>query len=110
MTRWTVTVPVTLNDGSPVEESDRYWIESRIADIAGGFTATAGEGAWRSPDTGIWYREPVTVFTFDVPHFADVAVRNLAADIAQRLDQEAVYVTRTDDVATFLVEREPAAV
>lgn len=109
MTRWTLTVPLTLNDGTPTAAEYIADIEEDIADIAGGFTATPGEGAWRSPD-GDWYREPVTVYTFDVSHIADGEVRRLAADIAQLLDQEAVYVTRTDDVAAFLIEREAVTV
>lgn len=100
--RWTLTVPLTLNDGTPTPAEDIAGIEHALLDIADGFTATPGEGVWRSDETGELYREPVTVYTFDVGYLADGDVRRLAADIARLLRQEAVYVTR-QDVSTYLV-------
>lgn len=108
--RWTLTVPLTLNDGTPVYAGDITAIESRLGDIAGGFTSADAVGAWRGEDQ--WYREPVRVYTFDVGYIADGDVRRLAADIARWLDQEAVYATR-QDIVTFLVtapEREAVGV
>lgn len=102
-TRWTITVPATLNDGTPTPLDAIEHIEARIAAIGGGFTATAGEGVWRDPKSGIVYREPITVYTFDVTHIADGQVKRLASDIAQLLDQDAVYASR-QDVSTYLVE------
>lgn len=100
--RWTITVPQTYNDGTPLPRGTVRDIERRVAAIAGGFTATPGEGVWRGEDR--LYREPVTVYTFDVGYIADGDVRQLAEDVALLLDQEAVYVTR-QDVETFLVEQ-----
>lgn len=93
--RWTITVPLTLNDGTETPAWELHLAEVAILDIAGGFTATDGEGTWLDDD-GQLYREPVRLFTFDVSHIADVEVLQLAQRLATRLDQEAVYVTRQE--------------
>lgn len=94
MTRYTLTVPLQLNDGTPTPDEELARIADELLDIAGGFTATDGTGTWRGDDR--IYVEPVRVFTIDLADPADLArpwLHSVAAEVAHRLDQEAVYVT-----------------
>ena len=43
MTRYTLTVPLTLNDGTRTPAAELSRIERELLSIAGGFTATAAE-------------------------------------------------------------------
>jgi hypothetical protein len=101
--RYTLTLPLALNDGAPVDATTLATIEGDLLDVAGGFTATDSIGAWRAPD-GAVYREPVRVYTLDVPDTRDAAerIRGIADIAAIAFDQEAIYVTRAD-VAPELV-------
>lgn len=103
MIRYTLHVPELLNDGTPVQPWQLDQLEADLLTIAGGFTQTTGQGAWRGED-GL-YREPVRLYHIDTEPDAwrtkDRLVQ-LAQDIAERLDQEAVYLTR-QEIETFLV-------
>ena len=101
MTRYTLHVPLTRNDGSPVEDDILALIEDDILGIAGGFTATDGIGAWRGD--GTTYREPVRLFLVDTAEpDAPELLRALASTVARWLDQEAVYLTAAE-LTTSLV-------
>ena len=52
MTRYTLTVPLQLNDGTPTGALDILAIEDSLLDLAGGFTASDAVGSWRDPGTG----------------------------------------------------------
>ncbi len=105
MTRYTITVPSRLNDGSlvPVTVSQAYIAE--VVEITGGATVTTGAGYWRNDD-GKLYAEPVQIIATDS---ADPAVwealERIAATIARELQQEAVYLTGAP-IGTQLVQPE----
>ena len=70
----------------------------RIADIAGGFTATPAVGGWKNAQ-GELIVEPVTVFDIaladDASYSSDHgvgAIRQLATHIRRELDQDCVYL------------------
>lgn len=104
MTRYTLHVPRVDNHGAPVDPHELELIENQLVAVAGGWTSTRGVGAWRSPDTGTSYREPVTLYHVDSD--ADIApeLLTIAERAAERLEQEAVYVT-AQDISVTLVTR-----
>lgn len=102
MYRYTLTVPAYLNDGGHVDPADVDLIESRLLDIAPGYTLSRGVGAWRAPD-GTVYREQVNVYTLDTADDVSDALRQLAEYVALALEQEAVYVTRLPILAADLI-------
>lgn len=105
MTRLTLHVPESFNDGTPIGPEVFETVEHDLLNIGGGFTLTHGIGAWRGDD-GRTYREHVRMYAVDVPD-RDAAWPRLAA-LAERLtvalDQEAVYFTESE-IAPALVER-----
>lgn len=100
MTRYTLHVPELLNDRTPIHGWQIDRIEADIIAIAGGFTQTRGFGGWRGETR--YYREPVRLYQIDSADDIGGRLRDLAADIARRLDQEAVYLT-AQEIQTFLV-------
>lgn len=102
-TRYTVTVPRALNDGTPLDAVTLDTLERELLDIGGGFTAHDAEGAWRDED-GIVYRDPVRVYALDVPDTPHnrAAMFRFADAVAIAADQVAVYVTESP-IATHLV-------
>lgn len=113
MTRYTLHVPLLLNDGTPTPDWALSYVERELIRAGGGFTYTDGVGGWRS-DSGVLYHEPIRLYFLDyagdMREQLDTArhLRDVAADVAQTLRQEAVYLTR-QDVATELVTPEVAA-
>ena len=107
MTRYTLHVPLQLNDGAPVDADTLATIESDLLDLAGGFTATEGIGAWRG-NGGHVYREPVRLYHVDTAEpDAPELLAALASSVARWLDQEAVYLTAAP-LATQLLTAVPA--
>lgn len=100
MTRYTLHVPETRNDGSLVEPEVFAEIEGMILDRAGGYTLTHGIGAWRGD--GTTYREPVRLYAVDTDVHA--ALVNIAHDVARMLDQEAVYLTAQEIAPTLIYQ------
>jgi len=99
--RWTLHVPENYNDGSPVEPSVFEEIEDKILRLAGGFTRKLARGAWRGDEQD--YHEPVGLYLIDTEDPSlEAELLELARDIAARLSQEAVYLTR-QVIDTFLV-------
>jgi len=94
MTRYTLHVPLFLNDGAPTEEAALERVEIALANIAGGWTATDGLGGWLSAD-GAYYREPVRLYAIDTdaPNYALPQLHRLADWLAIELQQQAVYLT-----------------
>lgn len=92
MTRFTLTVPLTLNDGAASPAEVFEYVETQLGRHAGGYSFTDSVGCWRSPD-GVTYREPIRVFTIDGHETLHSVLTFLAEEIAFQLDQEAVYVT-----------------
>jgi hypothetical protein len=94
MDRVTLYVPETLNDGSvtPMRRLASY--EDELIEIAHGFTLTHAIGVWRSPEQ-TKYREPLRLYSIDVPDAQTVLERllELAGRIRVELAQEALYVT-----------------
>ena len=104
----------TRHDRSPVDPIKAYG--SRIADIAGGFTATQATGGWKD-NQGKLIVESVTVFGIaiadtpddegDVTHNGYPAssriadLRDLAKQIARDLSQTSVYL-EIDGIAEFV--------
>lgn len=103
MTRHTLTVPLTLNNGSPTPRAELRRIERQLASRFGGWTSVDGRGGWRDPDNGTTYAEAVRRFEIDTadPGAAE-GLESLAATIARRLEQEAVYLTE-QPITTTLV-------
>lgn len=92
MTRYTLHVPLILNDGAPTPEDTLADVESDLLDLAGGFTATDGVGGWRGD--GTVYREPVRLYHIDTSDpDAPELLANLGRAVARWIGQEAVYLT-----------------
>jgi hypothetical protein len=102
VTRYTLHVPEQLNDGTPVDTAALALIEDRLLEAAGGYTLTHGVGAWRDPDTGTIYREPVALYAVDTDADIRAALRNLADLIVIALAQVAVYITEQDVTPSLL--------
>ena len=102
-TRYTVTVPLALNDGTPLDAVTLDTLERELLDIGGGFTATDAQGAWRADD-GTIYRDPVRVYALDIPDTPHnrAAIMRFADAVAIAADQLAVYVTESP-IVTHLV-------
>lgn len=92
MTRFTLHVPRAYNDGREVEPDVLAWIENELVDVAGGFTATEAEGAWRGP-RGKLYREPVRLYHVDADEDDASFLHTVADAVALGLKQLAVYLT-----------------
>ena len=107
MTRYTLHVPLVLNDGTPTPEQELADVEAYLLDIAGGFTATDGIGGWRGDD-GTVYREPVRLYLVDTADDIAYLLRQAAASVALNLDQEAVYVTAAPIQTTLVTAAIPA--
>ena len=91
MTRYTLHVPLKLNDGTPTPDAELAYIERQLVGLVGGFTATDGVGAWESGE--VIYHEPVRLYSTDSEDDIAADLRGFARGIGKRLDQEAVYVT-----------------
>lgn len=108
MTRYTLHVPLMLNDGTPTDESELATIEGHLLSLVGGFTTTDGIGAWRADD-GTTYREPVRLYVADTDADVLPELRQLAERAARRLAQEAVYLTAAPIRAELIVPSTVAA-
>jgi hypothetical protein len=111
MTRYTLHVPLYLNDGTAVGDAYLESIEKALARRYGGYTRVESMGAWIGPDDAL-YREPMILLHVDadeeqVGWKTSDDLRGLAQLIAEALDQEAVYLTE-QPIVTHFVERVPA--
>lgn len=100
MNRYTLHIPLYLNDGTPTPEPELRLIENAVISLAGGFTATDGIGAWRGDAET--YREPMRLLAVDTADDIGPELLRIAERAAVRLDQEAVYVTR-QEIETYLI-------
>lgn len=93
MVRYTLHVPLALNDGTPIPDEEIHGVEKRLLTLAGGFTRTEGLGGWLGED-GTIYREPMALFHVDDrgQNFGASMV-DLARLVATAFQQEAVYLT-----------------
>jgi len=105
VTRYTLTVPATLNDGTLVPCSDIDHIEARLIALVGGFTLTHGIGSWRE-DATVYHSEAVRIYAIDTdePEYVAAPLRMLAEWIALTLDQQAVYLTE-QEISVRLIYR-----
>ena len=101
MNRYTLHVPLVLNDGAPTPRAALRGIEDRLVDRFGGFTATTGTGGWKGADRA--YVEPVQLYHVDTDRYGVWdELRELAQTIATQLGQEAVYITRQTIFAAMI--------
>lgn len=91
--RFTLHVPLALNDGSPADPSVLDDVESAILAAAGGFTLTTAVGAWQGED-GTVYREPIRLYLVDGDASVYGVLVQAAEVIRAAFEQEAVYLTR----------------
>lgn len=108
MIRYTLTVPVYLNDGTRVPNRWTVKLERDIADIMGGFTRLDGFGGWlgagvtREGNRKL-YREPISVYQVDSGDpFAPTLMEGFAHRVKSELEQECVYLTRQDISVTLV--------
>ena len=94
MTRFTLHVPLNLNDGSATPAEHIAHVEDTILATAGGYTATDAVGAWRD-ELGRVYRDSIRLYTVDTsdPETVSAALTVLAEYLALELEQEAIYAT-----------------
>jgi Protein of unknown function (DUF3574) len=103
-----INLPIADNDGNPLAaESDM--LRNAILEAFGGFTESSAIGAWRDPESGIVYREPVNVWHVAMDDSATnrAKLESIAASIAQAARQVCVFVTHADGTVAFV---EPARV
>jgi hypothetical protein len=92
MTRFTLHVPETFNDGTPVGPEFFETLERDLLDRVGGFTLTHAIGAWQGE--GGRYREAVRLYAIYTDDLAvGTSLHILAERVAEALRQEAVYLT-----------------
>ena len=102
MTRYTLTVPVCLNDGTRVPNRWTVKLERDMADIMGGFTRADGMGGWKSPD-GSLVLEPVHLYAVDSDDpFAPTLMEGFAHRVKSELEQQCVYLTRQNLYVTLV--------
>lgn len=110
MERFTLHVPLQRNDGTDVTDTEFGAIESELLELSDGFTSIDGVGAWRSGLTT--YREPVRMYMVDssAPKYTAERLILLAEFVASALEQEAVYITRTELSTTLVAPNTPSAI
>lgn len=102
MTRFTLHLPLYLNDGTPVGDDYIATVEDAILRRAGAFTRVEAIGAWRAAD-GTVYREPVALFHIDSDSIeAGKALHDLAEAVQHGLAQDAVYLTQQPIAASLV--------
>lgn len=77
--------------GAPVPPSAFQAIGARLIDVAGGFTAYCGQGAWRADDGSIKLEDSVT---YEVLTENSILTATLASQLAALAKQECVLWTR----------------
>jgi hypothetical protein len=92
MNRYTLHVPLQDNHGRSLGLVHAS-IAERILDVADGYTTTDGFGAWRNPENGIRYSEPVRLYHVDSHDELYAELRAIAQSVARVADQDAVYLT-----------------
>lgn len=100
MIRYTLHVPELLNDGTPVPDRTFDEVEQYILSVSDGYTLIHAAGGWRA-DTGVVTTEPVRLYVIDA-YVELTSLRHFARMLAQRLSQEAIYLT-TQTVEVELV-------
>ena len=97
MTRFTLYVPASLNDGHTVPNRWTVDFERRLAVEFGGFTRIDAIGGWKSPTEEV-IREPMRLYVVDISEsaaeFAAMRMRQFAELVKHDLEQECVYLTR----------------
>jgi hypothetical protein len=91
---YTITIPDTLNDGTPVLDDYFETLESRFCDVFGGFLHVLGLGGFKGEHRV--YHEAVTVYQLHGTHDHLAWLLALAEDVKRDLKQEAVYITRAN--------------
>lgn len=91
MYRYTLHVPLVLNDGEPVRPEYIEGVGRALADMFEGFTRVDGVGGW---DGDRLYIEPVALFHVDTDNGeAEHLLRDYAGFLASALAQECIYLT-----------------
>ncbi|WP_417383682.1 hypothetical protein [Gimesia sp.] len=100
--KYVLLLPVNYNDGSEVPEQVRNEILDQIYILAGGYRVDGeGEGAYRMQNgtkqvdrsIAVW----IVVDEDDIPE-----LKNLAGEIAAKLEQETIYLEHTGSTVEFI--------
>ncbi|MBD3754214.1 MAG: hypothetical protein IE937_01065 [Gammaproteobacteria bacterium] len=105
----TIILPVTGNDGMNLKPQTDT-IVAELFDSFGGFTMQQANGAWKDPETGREYWEPVSVY-----HIASVwnevniaKLVSIARKAAEWMKQEAIYLSIPSKGVLFVKADEAA--
>lgn len=89
-----IILPFNDNEGKPLY-AERQETEDRLMSAFGGFTKTAGQGAWQDPKTLKVYREPVLIYSIAAEWSQPQAetLRQIARRFCLNARQECVFVS-----------------
>jgi hypothetical protein len=93
---YSLHLPLTDNAGKPFGRAELRRVHNAVARFAGGCTVLPpGDGLWTSP-CGVTYRDQIEVIQAVVPATADTEqfFGAMAAELAQRLGQEVLFIHR----------------
>lgn len=88
-----IILPIYDSDGERAPATVLH-VQEYLCKEFGGYTMTNGVGAWATPTTTLPTTEPVLIFDVAAPAttLTRVAMVELAYQIIERMDQEAVYL------------------
>lgn len=89
----TLLITLTQNTGQPQPEAHLWQVEQKLLELAGGLTRNSpAQGLWVSPTTRILYHDIVVPFQIVTDTGTEQQLISLAADIAQLLGQEVIFL------------------
>lgn len=98
--RYTVTLPLRDNEGETVITAHER-LRERLLDIAGGYSSTSINGAWRADD-GTVYHDTSIRYECIAHERVRAGILAAAADACAAARQECVLVTHEPTTATFV--------
>ena len=100
--RYVLLLPLTYNDGARVPKKVRDQIEDEIYLLAGGYRyGAAGKGAYRM-QSGHKQIDVTQEVWIVIEEEDESALKQLAGKFATLLDQETIYLERTDGKPEFI--------
>lgn len=103
MTRYTLHLPLVLNDGTPMDDAIHDYARDQLHQLSTGWTEIVATGHW-TLDNGDAVDEPVRLFIIDLPETEDYVgkLSSIGHMLKLLADQEAVYLT-AEPIRTYYI-------
>ena len=95
-----IILPIANNSGESIDVLHNR-LKKALCRLFGGYTATASNGGWMSPD-GTLYEEPGVVYTVAMDSAGNGRLRVIAQALALLASQECIYVQYTSGQVVFI--------